>query len=115
MSKRTNAEKLRRQTKKLFGWIESKIIDSYFIPEYINYIEQLGNFVQSYGSYNIDIDKFNGIQNKIENLLKSPDLSPTQRDSLESKFDLAQQLVPNLSKVSVKSFNYIVSLIYNIS
>ncbi|KAH9416386.1 hypothetical protein DERP_015416 [Dermatophagoides pteronyssinus] len=61
--------------KELFGFVEVKTPDVYFGPPYIEYIQMFGPFIDEHGKANIDLKKFQAVQDKAENISISSDLS----------------------------------------
>ncbi|OTF79922.1 hypothetical protein BLA29_002530 [Euroglyphus maynei] len=88
--------KLHRQLQKLIKWIDDEIMDCFFISAYEDFIDKLDEFINTYGSFNIDHQKFEIIQAKVKTLIESSEISPNIKESLKLKLNLTKQLAPNL-------------------
>ena len=111
MSKKNQIDSLRHKLRSLFASIGAGF-DLHFIRNYEEYIDKLEAFMGTYGPHTLEHEKFKAVQQKVEALINSPDISSVIKESLRLKFDRANEVAVNFSMVSASSFNWMSSLIF---
>ncbi|KAH9516023.1 hypothetical protein DERF_006788 [Dermatophagoides farinae] len=102
MSKKKNniSRSIKVSMDQLMSWIENEgIKDEFIIPAYGKLIDKLNDFVHSYGSFSMDFDVFQIIQNKIESIADSSEISSDLRILVTEKFNISKQITPKFLSI----------------
>lgn len=102
MSKKKNniSRSIKVSMDQLMSWIENEgIKDEFIIPAYGKLIDKLNDFVHSYGSFSMDFDVFQIIQNKIESIPDSSEISSDLRILVTEKFNISKQITPKFLSI----------------
>lgn len=105
MTKKNQIDSLRQKLRNLFASIDAGY-DLHFIRNYEEYIDKLDAFMETYGPQTLEHEKFKSVQQKVEALINSPDISSVIKESFRLKFDRANEVAGNFSMVSASSFNW---------